>query len=275
VRTIAQISDLHFGRHDPEAVDSLVLSLNAVRPDLVAISGDFTQRARSLEFMEARDFLDRIDLPKLVIPGNHDVPLYGLHRRFLSPLKNFNRYIEPAGVNGAVAVDEELAVLGLNTARSFTRKNGRVSLDQMETIKRVFAGVPPAAVKVLVTHHPLTATSKEAPVELAGRSVRALRAVAAAGVHVLLSGHHHRTSSGHADIDEATGGSVLVVHAGTATSTRLRGNETNTYNLIRTDADCVSVIVMEFAAGLGFRESVTTGFAFENGAWRVAVPPAR
>ncbi len=63
----------------------------------------------------------------------------------------------------------------------------------------------------------------------------ALRAIADAGVHLLLSGHHHRPVSGHASTELLLNNAILVVHAGTAVSTRTRGGEENSYNLIRLD----------------------------------------
>src|SRR6185436_20863838 len=123
---------------DPAVVEALLASLAAQAPDLVAICGDLTQRARQAEFIEARRFLDRIVPPKLVVPGNHDVPLYGLHRRLLAPFAKYDRHITPAGV-GAFYCDAEIAVLGLNTARRLTFKNGRVSHEQMAGIRTAFA----------------------------------------------------------------------------------------------------------------------------------------
>src|SRR5919112_1053158 len=176
MRTIAQISDLHFGRHLPAAED-LVTSIAEKQPDLVVLSGDFTQRARQTEFAEARRFLERIPQPKLVIPGNHDVPLYDLWSRFLTPFAKYHHYVTPMGLPADLFVDEEIAVLGLNTARRFTRKNGRVSLDQIAQIASVFDEVPPETFKVLVTHHPLAVPSGEAELELAGRAALALAAI--------------------------------------------------------------------------------------------------
>lgn len=268
MRIIAQISDLHFGRHDPEVVDALLASLIERSPDLVVISGDFTQRARRSEFLEARRFLGRIARPKLVVPGNHDVPLYGLHRRFLAPFAKFNRFISPVGVPGAFFGDSEIAVLGLNTARRFTGKNGRVSLGQMAEIRRVFSGVRPGISKVLVTHHPLGSPSSKSPLELAGRSHMALQATAAAGVHILLSGHHHRASSGEIGIATTIESSILIVHAGTATSTRLRDADGNTYNLIRIGRNALTLTVMQYWPPHGFQESHTASYLLQGGSWR-------
>jgi 3',5'-cyclic AMP phosphodiesterase CpdA len=149
------MSDLHFGRHDLTVMEDLLTSVNDNRPDLVALSGDFTQRARHAEFAEARRFLDRISQPKLVVPGNHDVPLYNMFARFLTPFAKYDHYVSPVGHPASFFHDGEIAILGLNTARSFTRKNGRVSIEQIAQIGRVFRDVPLKTFKALVTHHPL------------------------------------------------------------------------------------------------------------------------
>jgi 3',5'-cyclic AMP phosphodiesterase CpdA len=268
MRLIAHISDLHFGRHDPSMVDGLVHSLDQNRPDLVAVSGDLTQRARHTEFTAARHFLDRIGRPIVVVPGNHDVPLYAVHRRFLQPYKKFNRHIAPSGVADSFFSDAELAVLGLNTARRLVWKNGRVSLDQMNTIRRCFAGLSSSVWKVLVTHHPLASVEGEPVITLAGRAKLAVRAVGEAGVHILLSGHHHRTVVGGAAAELASDGSVLVVHAGTAVSTRTRNAEANSYNVIRLEDNRVAVTVMEWTLSQ-FQPVRTISYGYDPGRGRL------
>ena len=271
MRTVAQISDLHFGGHDARAVDALVTSLNQCRPDLVVVSGDFTQRARRAEFGEARAFLDRIASPKLVVPGNHDVPLYDVVGRFLSPFVKFNRYVSPAGLPNSLFVDDEIAVFGLNTARSLTQKNGRVSLLQVAQIRNVFAQIPPHVIKVLVTHHPLSSPIDAAPVALAGRSSLALEAIVSLRVHLLLSGHHHRSTSG-APAEINAGGSILVVHAGTATSTRTRGGEDNSYNLLAIEQGRLSLIILAWSGEDGFKEKARTAYSYNEHSWRREPP---
>ena len=64
------------------------------KPDLVVISGDFTQRARTEQFQQACQFLERLreaGHDVLAVPGNHDVPLYDVLRRFVSPLTRYRR----------------------------------------------------------------------------------------------------------------------------------------------------------------------------------------
>lgn len=259
MRRIAHISDLHFGRHDPRKVEALLKSLSENHPHLVAVSGDLTQRARNSEFAEARHFLDRIAAPVLVVPGNHDVPLYDVRGRLFKPFTKFNRHIGPTGVGECTYNDEEMAVVGLNTARRFTWKNGRVSLDQMTHIRHIFSRLPAGRWKVLMTHHPIASALGEARVELAGRAMLALRALADSGVHLLLSGHHHRPASGEAHAELLLSGSVLVVHAGTAVSTRTRGLAGNSYNLIELEPGSATVKIMAWS-GDAFREIQKTRY---------------
>src|SRR5688500_6846685 len=130
MRTIIHLSDIHFGRADYRLIEPLISLVRGIGPDLVAISGDFTQRARPGEFREARAFLDELPQPQIVVPGNHDVPLYNLIARFLNPLGNYRKYISKD--LAPCFRDDQIAVVGINTARSFTRKHGRVGLAQIE-----------------------------------------------------------------------------------------------------------------------------------------------
>ena len=85
--TLLQISDLHFGPPYREEAGEAVLRLaNKSAIDAIIVSGDLTQRAKREQFEAARDFLSRLpSVPQLVIPGNHDVPLYRLFERMLAP----------------------------------------------------------------------------------------------------------------------------------------------------------------------------------------------
>jgi 3',5'-cyclic AMP phosphodiesterase CpdA len=268
--TIAQISDLHFGRHSAAAAEDLLASLRERAPDLVVLTGDLTQRARSGEFVQARHFLNRIAQPKLVVPGNHDMPLYNLFQRFLTPFAKFGRYISALGPAGDLFANQEIAVLGLNTARRFTHKSGRISTEQIALARRTFSALPSSVFKILATHHPLGYPDDERPRALAGRSTPALEAIAAAGVHLLMSGHHHRALSGQKEIGLGAHGSVLILHAGTAISTRLRGTEGNTYNLIRIDGERLVVGIMARQPQGGFSESRVLSYRLQDRHWQPA-----
>lgn len=265
MRRIAHISDLHFGRHSDAVAEALLRSINDHQPHVIALSGDFTQRARTAEFAAARDFLDRLPQPKILVPGNHDVPLFNIFSRFLRPFTKYDLHFATVGQPDNFYTDEEIAVLGVNTARRFTRKNGRVSIDQMQQIAHVLGNVPSGIFKILVTHHPLANPEGAPTLELAGRAVRAVTAVKTAGVHLLLSGHHHRAVSG-GNVELEGGGSVLVLHAGTAISTRMRGGGANSYNLIEIAVNTVSVSLMEHVES-EFRETSVSRYSFEGGRW--------
>ena len=192
-----------------------------------------------------------------MVPGNHDVPpLYRPLSRLLRPLARFDRYVSTD--REPLFVDDEIAVMGLGTARGLAGKNGRVSVAQMTAIRRVLGGLPDRLFKVLVTHHPL-AVPRPGHAAGAGRSgAAALEAAADAGVHLLLSGHYHR-AGGEAPAHVARERSLLVVHAGTAVSTRTRGGEANSYNLIRLDGERLSIAVMAWRPRAGFTEVATGG----------------
>jgi 3',5'-cyclic AMP phosphodiesterase CpdA len=277
MRLIAHISDLHFGRHDMALVEALLAGLGQAHPDLIAVSGDLTQRARRREFAAARAFFDRLrPTPMIIVPGNHDVPLYNVVRRFARPLSRFDRLLGPS--YRPFFRDDEIAVLGVNTARSLTFKNGRVSFAQMAEISRVFAAEPASILKVLVIHHPLSPTTDSPGLDRVGRWRPALAAIKKAGVHLILSGHHHHGFSGElaipATLPDTEEGAVLVVHAGTAVSTRTRGEEPNSYNLIRSEGSRRIAVAVQTWDGRRFMEASRRTFELVGGSWRTAAPDA-
>src|SRR5439155_5226468 len=147
-----------FDRIDPPVVEALAGELAGKNPSLVVMSGDFTQRARAGQYAAAARYMGRLPRPQLVVPGNHDIPLYDVITRFFFPLRNYHKYITREV--RPVYRDEELLVIGINSARSFTFtldgfwKDGRISEEQLLDVKLRACDVPPEVFKVVVTHHP-------------------------------------------------------------------------------------------------------------------------
>ncbi|MBV9550367.1 MAG: metallophosphoesterase [Alphaproteobacteria bacterium] len=246
MKTIAHISDLHFGRLEESTLPALRVTLTTLRPDLVVVSGDLTQRARKRQFRDARTFLDTLPGPQIIVPGNHDVPLYNVLARWLSPLKNYRRYIESTLLPSHA--DGEIAVLGLNTARSLTIKDGRLNTRQMRDACEFFARHKTANMRILVTHHPFDVADPSEQDNILGRAPRAVAEFSACGVDMILTGHLHGAHVSNTAQRYGADSRILLVQAGTATSTRLR-NEANTWNVIRVSEGVVSVQVMTWQAG--------------------------
>ena len=194
------------------------------------------------------------------------MPLYDVLRRFLSPLTRYRQFIDET-----LCPFIELpgiAVLGINTARSLTFKDGRINAEQIAFIRETFARTASNAVRILVTHHPLFAISVGETVERAiGGQELALDAIEEAGVDLLLAGHAHHAATHRASDLVTRAGGALVIQAGTATSTRLRLQE-QSFNTIDIDERRVTVIVNGWKDE-AFRPADTQRYEWQNGRWRI------
>jgi 3',5'-cyclic AMP phosphodiesterase CpdA len=264
---LIHLSDLHFGAHDDNLVRAVEDRIDDEKPDLVIISGDFTQRARTEQFEEACQFLERLrdaGHEVLGVPGNHDIPLYDVLRRFLSPLTRYRKYIDDT-----LCPFHQLptaAVLGINTARSATFKDGKINAEQIDFIRKTFEKLDPVVPRILVTHHPLFALPTGDGIgEPIKNQAEVLEMIAEVGVDLLLAGHNHRAS--HQDsadfVTKSTG--ALVIQAGTATSTRVRG-EHQSFNRIIVNGENVEVTLIGWR-GTDFLDSDPARFTRHDGRW--------
>src|SRR5829696_3067572 len=233
MRTLVHISDLHFGRLDPRIVPALREAIVASRPDILVVCGDLTQRARDKQFASARRFLDSLPVPRVVVPGNHDVSFYNLLARWLWPLAAYRRHIDDNAE--PFYADAEIAILGVNTARSFTFKNGRINQGQVLRGCTRLDGCGSDVIRIVVTHHPFDLPGTDGKDEVVGRASMAIQGFARCRVDMILSGHLHFSRAAPTPVRYGdTGYTALLIQAGTATSSRRR-EEMNSFNLIRVD----------------------------------------
>lgn len=123
---------------------------------------------------------------------------------------------------------------------------------------------------MVVTHHPLDMPETYGSRHLVWRARLAMESLIACGADLLLAGHHHLTHAISSERRyEIEGHPALVVQAGTATSTRGRG-EVNSFNRIVTASDSIEVEMWSWDGG-HFRVARRDRFVRSGGQW-VASP---
>lgn len=280
--TLIHVSDLHFGRTNPHAVAALLDSLNSLEFDLLVISGDLTQRSYKSQWAEAKAFLDKVRKPMLIVPGNHDVPLHNPLERFLMPTRRFRSAITPD--LAPRWSDGNACVVGMSSPRAIAARprlftEGGLSAKQLAAM--TFSLSEPAVFRVVVTHHPPLLPPRDygTPARSLVGARRAMKAFAAAKVDLVLYGHLHLSQVEQAiDHDPSLPFTPLCVMAGSATSTRLRG-EVNAFHRIRmqslakseTDGDGNCVIETYALGSNRFSLARTRSFRRNTGGWHSAV----
>ena len=240
MKLVAHISDPHFGSEDPAIAAELLRELRTLDPAVVAISGDLTQRGRRVQFRAAKSWLEHLGMPYVVVPGNHDIPMFDLFTRVVRPrdryLDTITRDLEPS------FFDDSIAVCGIDTTKVLTTKHGRVPhasfdrvLTKLEMHDRHW--------RILVAHHPFVVPPGSGEPTVRGAE-DALAELEDAGVDIILTGHLHLPHS------EGSAGrnprhTVINVHAGTCMSTRTRG-EPNGYNQLRFTDGAVTIVHREW-----------------------------
>lgn len=227
---ILHASDLHFGKADPSVVESFYHEIERQRPDLVILSGDFTQIGSREEFALARDFIARITAPVFTIPGNHDIPRFHPWLRLTDPMRFYRDYIAP--MQDVVHEDDNCFVVGINTARAilphWNWANGMISQEQIQFAHNQFRHAAEEKVRIFVCHHPLV-NVKNSPIDtVVWGSTDMMAALVDQHVDLVLTGHIHHASV----FRDANVRGPAMIGAASATSTRLR-QQSNGYNIIR------------------------------------------
>jgi 3',5'-cyclic AMP phosphodiesterase CpdA len=192
MKKIVHLSDLHFGKVDKKRVEPLFQILTEINPDLIVISGDFTQRAKEEEFIEAQEFIKKLSWPVFAVPGNHDIPLYNVFKRFGSPFENYKKYI--CTDLTPLYFDDEVALIGINSANPFTISAGKINETQVDYIEGCLTCLDPNIFKIVVSHHPFDLPyplTNPLTHKIIGRSKMAMKRLGKHGIDIFMSGHFH------------------------------------------------------------------------------------
>lgn len=248
--TLLQISDTHFGTDQAPVAEALIGLARRMRPDVVVLSGDITQRARRAQFRAARTFADRLGAPVLAIPGNHDIPLFDLWARLQRPYARYSAAFGPE--LEPLFRSDDLFIVGLNTTRAWRHKHGEVSAQQVDRVARLAQGAEPAQLRIVVVHHPVAVNRDEDVHNRLHGHAAALERWAAAGVDLVMGGHIHLP---YVLPVRGLTRPLWVVQAGTAVSSRVRDRMPNSVNLLHWGADaapgCCRIEQWDYAADAG------------------------
>lgn len=229
---LLHISDTHFGTEEPQVVAALQALARAQRPDAVVLSGDITQRARGAQFAAARSFCDSLGVQRwLTLPGNHDIPLYNVAARLLSPYGPykacFGDELEPE------LEFADVLLVGVNTTRPGRHKDGEVSDRQIARVVQRLQGARREQLRVVVTHQPACVMRPQDEKDRLHGGERAVQAWARAGADLVLGGHIHLPYVSDLCAKVQTSRTMYCVQAGTALSHRVRHGTPNSVNVIR------------------------------------------
>ena len=231
--TLLQISDLHFGTEQPKVMAALQALSGQKTPDVLVVSGDITQRATAAQFKSARAFCDNLSIARMVsVPGNHDIALFNVFGRVLSP---YAAYQQAFGQ----ALEQELTTPALclvtvNTTRWWRHKNGEVSATQIERVCELLSRATPQQLRVVVVHQPIHVQRPQDEHDRLRGWQNAAHAWAAAGADIVMGGHIHLPYV--CDLSASVSGlkrRMWCVQAGTAVSSRIRREAPNSVNLVK------------------------------------------
>ena len=245
--TVLHASDLQCGRpFRPGAAEAFIRLTSETSPDAIVVAGDLTQRAKKREFALATSILDRLpSVPRIVTPGNHDVPLYRLWERILNPYQNWRAAISP-DLDTVTTLDRATFVALNSSAPRRSIVNGRVDADQIELARNAFASAPATHLRVLVVHHHFVPVPDGTDGKTLPRATELVASFESMKVDFVLGGHVHQThvtTSSNLLGDRDRPG-VPLIACGTTTSWRGRGAEDglNSLNVVRVAPRAIEIV---------------------------------
>lgn len=272
MKTIVHLSDLHFGNADSGRIPNLINQIKSLNPDLVIISGDLTERATESQFAEAKKFIDSFfDLPLFVIPGNHDIPLYNIYKRFTAPFDKYHKHISKD--TAPFLSDEDLCIVGVNSVRKYSLSSGGIGRKQVKDAMAILEKAHSQSIKIIVSHHPFDMPDiqgyRKYTHRLMTNSGKTLERLSQSGVDLFLSGHLHVPFVSHEPMHHRIKNwSSLIIHAGTAASERTRGAPVS-FNVLRISSP--TLVIEHYNGNLhdsGYTLSKSHNFKKNNKGWK-------
>ncbi len=227
--TIVQLSDTHFGTECADVETALISALTAMPADVIIVTGDVTQRARSQQFERARNFLAKLpDHRLMVIPGNHDIPLYHLWHRVFNPYREF---ISAFKQIEATLVTDSCTIIGVNSSCPMKHKDGVFTPEKIAQVTEQLRNAGNSPLRIVAAHHPVAVVLPVDRENVVVNAEAAVGAWSAAGMDLILGGHIHYPFMAplkgyfpHLDTD------AWIMQAGTAVSRRVRSRKPNSFN---------------------------------------------
>jgi 3',5'-cyclic AMP phosphodiesterase CpdA len=238
MKKILHISDLHFGTERPGIVATLREEIKKIAPDMVIVSGDLTQRAKTEQFLAAKSFLDSLSNNVFCVPGNHDISLHNWVERFFYPFRKYKKYIHSLPCDAYNS--GQVAILGINSVTPFKPMGGYVTDTQLMKVKKFFGTVPQSTFKVIVMHHNLIRSERH---KIINDAEKLINMFSACHVNLILSGHIHYPCIELLKRDYLAH-NMYVITAGTAISTRTAAP--NSFNTIELEGQHFTFTVYEF-----------------------------
>lgn len=239
---LLHLSDSHFGTVYPAVKTALDEAVAAAAPDVVVLSGDVTQRARASQFRAARAFLETLPVPTLVVPGNHDLPLFALPLRLLVPRRGFTSVLGRAPES--LLHVRSMAVWGLDSTSRWRHVQGAL---HARSLREKVRWPAEARFRVAAIHHPLDCRRAEDEKNLLRGAAQVTAELARERVDLVLSGHVHDPYVATSSVRHLFPHRSFVVSvAGTCSSWRTRVDAPNSFHAIELRDETMTIVRHDF-----------------------------
>lgn len=215
VMRIAHLSDLHFGaRVSRKKLAALETDLLSEQPDILAVTGDITDRGRTSQFKWAAAFIHSLGIPFVVVPGNREICFSAIWEWLIHPMamSRFRTFFGPSDRILYKPENSDVVFFGLNSVHPFPAWPGTLSRETRYWLAEKASGFP-GCTKILLLHHPVMPVVRSSSfwAHTFSDAGALLNICVESGIRVILQGHKHRSSVMEVTFPES--GSRVIVSA--------------------------------------------------------------